>query len=216
MDSCIIRGPRACFNRVETGADRMTYPCITPSAVVGIISSIYDHPGLFVDVREIWVLNPIEYQHLGSVHPTTFRGPTPGNRHTTVETHLRNPKWLVKFNWKCVPKEKLGYFKTKWKHIPKEHFETNPHKASEIFQRRLKRGQFYYPPALGQNHLRALVEPTQGDERPIAQTRQFGMVLHGIDFRTEPITPYVFDAQMHRGVIDVPSFHDVLYRKQVH
>ena len=217
---CIIRGSLACFARPES-PDRYSTPVIPPSAVHGIISAIHDHPGLFPDIRSISVLNPIRYTqrsyaYIGKVSTYQTRGKKlvhpQGDRYTTVESLLVDPKWLIEFEWRSIPKMK-GYPKTKFGRCPAAAFRNvDLAKATAIFTRRVEKGQFYYTPSLGLSQYRALVEPVTGKERPISQTRDFGMLLHGIDFRTRPVTPYVFRAKMIDGVIEVPSFFDAVLR----
>ena len=49
-----VWGDFACFSKPESKVERLTYPVPTPSAVRGILSSIYDKPREFV-----WQVNRI-------------------------------------------------------------------------------------------------------------------------------------------------------------
>lgn len=199
----LLRGDLACFSRPES-PDRFTYPICTPSALRGVISAVYGHPGIYADVRRIHVLNPIRYVRLGHTHTgnvTSFgkrdgilRAPGALKR-TTVETSLRDPAWLVEFMWRRMPGSQHPF---------------DPSKIKAIFMRRVERGEFYYTPTLGLHEYRAIVAPVTGDERPIAQSRDFGMVLHDIDYRGPHAVPHVFHARMVDGAINVPSFYDTV------
>ena len=57
-----VWGDFACFSQPEGKVERLTYPVPTPSAVRGILSSIYAKPREFYwQVNRIEVLNPIRY-----------------------------------------------------------------------------------------------------------------------------------------------------------
>ena len=55
-----VWGDLACFSRPDAKVERLTYPVPTPSAVRGILSSVYAKPKEFYwQVNRIEVLNPI-------------------------------------------------------------------------------------------------------------------------------------------------------------
>ena len=57
-----VWGDFACFSKPENKVERLTYPVPTPSAVRGILSSVYAKPREFIwQVNRIEVLNPIRY-----------------------------------------------------------------------------------------------------------------------------------------------------------
>lgn len=57
-----VWGDYACFSEPYAKVERMTYPFPTPSAVRGILSSIYSKPKEFYwQVNRIEVLSPIRY-----------------------------------------------------------------------------------------------------------------------------------------------------------
>lgn len=57
-----VWGDFACFSPPSGKVERLTYPVPTPSAVRGILSSIYSKPKEFYwQVNRIEVLNPIRY-----------------------------------------------------------------------------------------------------------------------------------------------------------
>lgn len=57
-----VWGDFACFSQLQGKVERLSYPVPTPSAVRGILSSIYSKPAeFFWQVNRIEVLNPIRY-----------------------------------------------------------------------------------------------------------------------------------------------------------
>lgn len=177
----------------------MTYPFLTPTAAQGIISCIYDHPGVWSDVRRIipvrlgWIvrLGNVQQASLGSVRVRDGSVTAPdGERRPTVQTVIRDGAWIVEFDWRFDPTMRAYGTPPKW---------------AAIFNRRLSRGEAWFPPRLGLHDYRAFVRPVEDDDRPIRQTRDFGHVIHGFD-RMGPIPrPLMFHAMMRDGVIEVPS-----------
>lgn len=221
----VVHGSLACFSRPES-PDRFTYPIPPPSALRGIISSIYSHPGLYPDIRQITLLNPILFIRRGHTH----RGGLPkqtrtGEVHTandtkkrtTVETLLRDPAWMIDFTWKAVPGTVVQNHRQRRDRTcgmgPKtvgEPQQPNFAKATAIFMRRVERGEFYYTPTLGLSDFIASFHAPTGNESPIQQSRDFGMVLHDFDYRVMPPIPHVFHAVMRHGIIKVPSFYELV------
>lgn len=199
--SFVIWGPLACFSRPES-PDRFTYPIPTPSALAKIVGCIYDHPGLLVDIQRIRVLRPIRMLRLGlvqvanvaSLHAAGNRAkPPPLDKRPSVQTVLRDSAWQVDFEYRLHP------------YATETH--STPNKAHAIFDRRVAKGQFYYPPTLGLHDYRASFRPVTDEDRPIQQSRDFGQVFHGFDYWTGRYPkPLVFHAMMKDGVILVPSF----------
>lgn len=56
-----VWGDFACFTRPEMKVERVTYPVPTPSAARGILGALFWKPEFKWHVKEIWVLNPINY-----------------------------------------------------------------------------------------------------------------------------------------------------------
>jgi len=197
----VLRGPLACFSRPES-PDRFTYPIPTPCALQQIISAIYGHPGVGSAIRRIHVLNPIQYVQMAHVHASAIAIPGSKKRKArpTVETLLRDPAWLIEFDWCREPNH------GKWRG-PGGDFDVG--KVDAIFRRRVSRGEFFRTPSLGLHQLRAIFHAPSGRERAIHQSRDFGMVLHSIDYGKRPAVPHVFHAVMTDGIVVVPSLAEV-------
>ena len=65
LDNNIVRlkvtGDYACFTRPDLKVERMTYPCMTPSAARGILEAILWKPEFQWFVRRILILNRINF-----------------------------------------------------------------------------------------------------------------------------------------------------------
>jgi CRISPR-associated protein Cas5d len=60
----IIEGDYAMFSRPEMKVERVSYDVPTPSALVGLISGIYWHPGVKYIIDRIHVLKPIQFVNI--------------------------------------------------------------------------------------------------------------------------------------------------------
>ena len=56
-----VTGDFACFTRPDLKVERMSYPCMTPSAARGILDSILWKPEFQWFVRTIQILKPVTY-----------------------------------------------------------------------------------------------------------------------------------------------------------
>ncbi len=83
-----VWGDFALFSRPEGKVERITYPVPTPSAVRGILTSIYAKPAEFYwQVQRIEVLNKIQY--------ATFKRNEVKNHACKVITKKSRPKWTA-------------------------------------------------------------------------------------------------------------------------
>ena len=60
----IVSGDYALFSRPEMKVERVSYDVPTPSALVGLISSVYWHPGVKYIIDKIVVYNPISFVNI--------------------------------------------------------------------------------------------------------------------------------------------------------
>ena len=59
-----VKGDYALFTRPEFGVERVSYDVPTPSALVGLISSVYWHPGVKYVIDEIRIYNPVNFVNI--------------------------------------------------------------------------------------------------------------------------------------------------------
>mgnify|MGYP002730805554 CR=1 FL=1 len=146
-----VRGDFALFTRPELKAERVSYDLITPSAARGVLEAVFWHPGLKWIVDEIRVLTPIKF--------------------TTVRRNEVSSKVKARVMWQAManggrppylatPKDimqRASLLLTDVHYVITAHFEMtpqaaagdNPGKFSEMFRRRLAKGQNYHQPYLG-------------------------------------------------------------------
>lgn len=201
-----VWGDLACFTRPEMKVERVSYPCMPPSAARGVLEAIFWKPQFRWLVREIWVLRPIrflslmrnEVNHRASAQ--VARGWAPGQayfaddpdnraqRHTLA---LREVAYVVRADVAVQPG-----------------IDDDPAKYRDQFRRRVARGACAFAPYLGTRECAAHFGPRQSEERPIAVDLDLGRMLLDIDYEgggTGRGTPRFFEARLEAGVLRVPA-----------
>lgn len=227
MFDIAIEGRFACFTKPYTGSSPVSYECITPPAVAGILSATYWHPGLLWVTREIQVLAPIVYENILYNQPN-FRAPTKqqaGSRQAKLTRHqvLRSPAYRVKVELVAIDPA------------------IDIKKAVGIATKHLERGRQYFQPYMGLSDFFATVRFTDRAQPPKAQpiNKALGQFPQyalyepvakrsGNGFMAKPnvanrpnltavpckrSTVY-FDADINAGVIAVPDYDLNIFREQ--
>lgn len=83
-------------------------------------------------------------------------------------------------------------------------------KYYEMYEDWVRKGKCWRQPYLGSKMCLARFRPPRDTDKPIAMTQDFGHMVHGIEYRRTGNIAHVFRAVMQDGVIDIPSFFDVL------
>ncbi len=207
-----IWGDRGCFTRPELSVERMSYDCITPSAAVGILESVYWHPPMKYVIDKIHVLNPVMFmtvrtnelkskaQHRAMMSAMVGTGMLPHiDRRDDIQqrtsTILRDVRYVVEAHFE-VSKDEMGEGDSSAKFI-------------SILKRRLAKGQCWQQPYLGIREYAAHIRLYEGKLPPqgyYAQSgeKDLGLMLYGMDYHNpEDITPMFYRAIMRDGTIDV-------------
>lgn len=221
-------GPLACFTRPEFKAERMSYPCITPSAARGLLEAVLWKPQMRWRVERIKVLRPIALTSfrrnevgVGATAPSRSVVESGGEydplvveerRQQRNTVALRDVDYVIEARIELTARAAPGDSLAKY---------------ISMFQRRLERGQQFHQPYFGCREFPADLEPA--DERtppPIEETRDLGLMLWDMEFvesrekkgphrRTltwrapDGVTggfarPVFFAARLVNGVLEVP------------
>lgn len=207
-----VSGERACFSRPELKVERMSYDCITPSAAVGILESVYWHPPVRYRIDKIHVLNPIRF--------TTIRKNEVKSKAVvrSVRTAITSAGDLPYINTKQDIQQRTSTVLIDVRYVIEAHFDIDqskmeegdsPAKFAAILRRRLEKGQNFAQPYLGLREYAARVSLYKGELPPqgaysYTGERDLGIMLYGIDYsNTDDFTPAFFRARMVDGTIDV-------------
>lgn len=208
-----VGGERALFSRPELSVERLSYDCITPSAAVGILESIYWHPPMKYSIDRIHVLNPINF--------CSIRRNEVGSKASarTIQTDITNDEGELPYiNTNDDRQQRTSTMLTNVRYVIEAHFDIDEHKLGEgdsaakfasILKRRLSKGQCFQQPYLGVRECAAWFRAYEGPVPPRGYytgsgNRDLGLMLYGMDY-TDPkdITPMFYRVVMCDGLIDV-------------
>lgn len=210
-----VYGDYACFTRPEMKVERVSYDVITPSAARGIIEAIYWKPAIRWIIDKIHVINEIKFtnirrnevsQKISAVNvkkamnggKTELYQIAPEIRQQRASLVLKDVCYIIEAHFEMT--EKAGV-------------EDTPGKHYNIALRRLRQGQCYHQPCLGNREFAAnfsLIE----EEAPTSfysdkEELDLGWMLWDIDFENE-MNPIFYRAIMQKGIIAV---QDLLKRR---
>ncbi|TRZ52016.1 type I-C CRISPR-associated protein Cas5 [bacterium] len=199
IDNEIVRvkvaGDFACFTRPDLKVERLTYPCMTPSAARGILDSILWKPEFKWWIHRILILNPVKYVSFKRNEINARQGKTPivieEKRTQRISIVLRDVAYIIEasiyqneFNPKNPPK-----------------------KYAEMFKRRILKGQCWRRPFLGTREFAAEFFTPDGDEKPIQEIIPIGSMLFDVyyDAKGKPAPLFFYDVSVMNGILECPK-----------
>lgn len=202
LDDRVVRvkvtGDYACFTRPDLKVERMTYPCMTPSAARGVLDSILWKPEFQWYVRRILVLNPVRFMSVKRNEINSKQGKNPivieekrAQRNSVI---LRDVAYIIEASiFMRNAADKRMY----------EKYVCMTEKKEGLFPRRVKKGQCWRRPYLGTREFFAEFMQLDGNEQPIQETIPIGSMLFDIFYdETGKPQPLFFEAAIHNGVLN--------------
>ena len=200
-----VWGDFACFSMPDGKVERLTYPVPTPSAVRGILSSIYSKPKeFFWQVNRIEVLNPIRYISFKRNEVKSKMGKKQEPLFTDEERTQRQTVALRDVRYRFAASI-----------CPRPDFAGTETQLYEQALRRIRGGKTFVQPALGLKEFVAYFQ--EGDcergPKPIPVDMDLGLMvydifdLHDCEVR-EKTRPRLslYHCVMRQGVIQVPPY----------
>lgn len=190
-----VRGDFALFTSHESIPERFSYEVITPSASKGIFESIYWKPEFTWKIREIQVLNEINFM---------------GLKRNEVKNRMSTRSKLSYLSIQDDRTQKNNFILVKPSYIiradiiQKPHDEAHINKHIEIFSRRLNKGQCFRQPYLGCKEYVAYFEPPSGNEtihESLEGIIQLDRMVHSTYFKGDKTTFSYFSPTMVNGLI---------------
>lgn len=197
-----VTGNYACFTRPDLKVERMTYPCMTPSAARGILDSILWKPEFQWYVRKILVLNPLKFCTIKRNEINSKQGRTPiviedkrAQRNSVV---LRNVAYIVEAS---IYQKQVSDKNRPEKYIGRKGVDAD---HDGIFIRRVKKGQCWRRPYLGVREFSAEFMEPDGTEQPIQETIPIGSMLFDIfyDKKGKPEPLFFHDVAIRNGILN--------------
>ena len=208
-----LKGKRALFARHELKIEQYSYDVPTPSALLGILKSIYWKPEMAYNIKRIFVINKPQFELImtnaqskaqdgGNLEKALINGEgvsvnrrdnaTPRTMNVLTDVH-----YVVDFD--IVLTEK-GTCK-----------DDTVKKHSTIFQRRVEKGQYFRLPCLGISEFPCdynLIDKQDIPESKIKGVHELGVMLHHIDYKGEMPKPVFYKPVMRDGIINVSESSD--------
>lgn len=231
----MIESDYACFSRPEMKVERVSYDVPTPSALEGLIKSIYWKPALRFVIDKIIVYNPINFTN---IRRNEVKSKVP---YRSVKQQMNSDENIIDIYTSEMRTQRSGMILKNVKYGVEFHFELTGYKSTHddeseekhynILLRRLKNGQCFNQPCLGCREFSAkkiqLVD--EFDLTEIHDTLKgdtdLGFMLYGLKFKDDgkPINndwdnPKFSDSadalyyrpHMIDGVIDVVKYREGL------
>jgi CRISPR-associated protein Cas5d len=202
-----VKGDFACFTRPDLKVERMTYPCMTPSAARGILDSILWKPEFQWYVRRIIVLNPVRFMTIKRNEIKSKQGTMPivvdevldsgkpKNRVQRNSVILRDVAYIIEASiFMSQPSSKAAY----------EKYVGMAEKREGIFPRRVKKGQCWRRPYLGTREFSAEFMRPDATDQPIQETIPIGSMLFDIfyDANGKPEPLFFHDVAIRDGILN--------------
>ncbi len=188
----IVEGDYALFTRPESKVERVSYDVPTPSALEGLIKSVYWKPAVRYRIQRIIVFNPIRFMNVrrnevkskvllskvksqmkGDNSPEIFTAEERSQRSSMV---LRDVKYGIEFCFELT-------------HLRSENDDEDEKKHYNILKRRLEKGQCFRQPCLGMREFAvnriALVEDFDYDaiSSELKGVTDLGYMLYRMQFK---------------------------------
>lgn len=201
-----VSGEFACFTRPDLKVERMTYPCMTPSAARGVLDSILWKPEFQWWVHRIQVLKPVNFFSVKRNEINAKQGKSPiiieDRRAQRNSIILRNVEYIIE----------ASIYQKKFDPV------NPPKKYAEMFKRRVKKGQCWRRPYLGTREFAAEFSAPDGSERPITGTIPIGSMLFDIfyDDKGKPSPLFFYDVAVHDGILECPTAENEKMMQSTH
>ncbi len=205
---CIeVWGDFASFSPPYAKVERLTYPVPTPSAMRGLLSSIYSKPAEFVWlVTKIEVLNPIRYMNFmrNEVKSTVSIKSDVENSflYTDEDRTQRQTQVLKDVRYRITARI-----------CPRKEFTSTLEQLHCQALRRIRGGKTFMQPSLGMREFVCYFEESDGSRPPIDVSMDLGLMVYDVfdlhDYsvraKTKPSLS-LYHAVMEHGVIHVPDY----------
>ena len=211
-----VKAPYACFTHPALKVERMSYPCMTPSAARGVLESILWKPEFQWLIQRIKVLQPIKFASIkrNEVSAIVTGKPIDISDGSDVRAQrnsiiLRDVEYIIEA---CIYMTEKNIQKVKERDIKDGKQPCEPIvKYRNMFNRRLAKGQCWHQPFLGTREFSCeFYEVTEDDEQRVEElnlTYPIGSILFDVIYDDDHnVTPvYMYDAVIRNGILECPE-----------
>lgn len=204
-----VWGDGACFSRPEMKVERVSYDVMTPSAARAIVEAILWKPAIRWNIEQIDLLKPVRWQ-------SVRRNEVGGKATLPTREMMQSGQGKVStITIESDRQQRAGLLLRDVAYVIHARFEMtdsageedNPVKFSQMFQRRLERGQCVIQPYFGCREFSALFAPAEAVDIPDPEilqedyNRSLGWMLHDLDYANDR-QPVFFKANLKNGSVD--------------
>ena len=200
-----VKGEFACFTRPDLKVERMSYPCMTPSAARGILEAILWKPEFQWYIRRIIVLNRIEFASIKRNEISKKQNPK-GEPIEITENRVQRNSIVLK---------DVGYIIEASVFVDEDLIKRtkgNGHpvtvkKYREMFERRVKKGQCWHQPCLGTREFAADFSLPEKQDTPLDITYPIGSMLYDMyyDLKGNATPLFFYDVAIKNGILECPE-----------
>ena len=200
-----VTGDFACFTRPDLKVERMSYPCMTPSAARGILEAILWKKEFQWFIKRILILEPIKFASIKRNEIKKKQGDKPidiTNMDYRVQRNsivLKDVSYIIEAS---VYVDENIIRKTKNSQHP-----ITVKKYRTMFERRVQKGQCWHQPCLGTREFAANFSIPDEQDKPIDITYPIGSMLYDMfyDEKGNATPLYFYDVAIVDGVLVCPE-----------
>lgn len=196
MDNNTVRikvwGEFACFTRPDLKVERMTYPCMTPSAARGILDCVLWKPEFSWHLQRIFVLKPVTFYSVKRNEINKKQSKTP----IIIEDDRAQRNSIVL--------KDVAYIIEAAVHGATSPEKNPTRKYIEMFNRRTQKGQCWRRPYLGTREFAAEFSLPEETDTPIAEDIPIGNMFLDMwyDEKGVPTPKFFYDVSVRQGVLE--------------
>lgn len=208
-----VTGDFACFTRPDLKVERMSYPCMTPSAARGVLEAILWKKEFQWVIKKIIVLKPIKFASIKRNEITKKQSYKSGAIDVTKINNQGKPENRVQRN--SIVLKDVGYIIEASIYVDEDIIRKTKDSAHpitvkkyrEMFERRVKKGQCWHHPYLGAREFAADFSVPDECDEPLAVTYPIGSMLYDMYYdETGDVTPlFFYDVAIVDGVLECPE-----------
>lgn len=187
-----VTGEYACFTRPDLKVERMTYPCMTPSAARGVLDCILWKPEFRWHIHRIIVLNPVKFASVKRNEINKKQGKTP----IIVEEDRAQRNSIILKDVAYIIEASVYQATSPVKNPTKKYVE--------MFNRRVRKGQCWRRPYLGTREFSAEFSLPDDNDKPLLEDIPVGSMFLDMwyDDKGVPVPKFFYDVAVKQGVLD--------------
>lgn len=200
-----VTGDYACFTRPDLKVERMTYPCMTPSAARGVLESILWKKEFQWFVKRIIVLNPIKFASIKRNEISKRQNPK-GEPIEITENRVQRNSIVLK-DVAYIIEASVYVDETLINNTKNSDNPITVKKYRTMFERRVKNGQFWHQPCLGTREFAADFSTPDENDVPLDVTYPIGSMFYDMfyDDKGKAIPEFFYDVAIVNGVLECPE-----------